>query len=117
MRDIKNLFEHEKEESYYKPVRVTNFWSKNYIEYESNSEDSSIQSSNSPPFPEYSLLDHTWYPTPQLLCDLQGTMPFHQSPSAKDFPRSGNFLRSIMHFYFFRRITFFIAYNNVKLKS
>ena len=38
MRDIKNVFEHEKEESYYKPVRVTNFWSKNYIEYESNSD-------------------------------------------------------------------------------
>ena len=38
MRDIKNLFEHEKEESYYEPVRVTNFWSKNYIEYESNSD-------------------------------------------------------------------------------
>ena len=33
--DIKNLFEHE-EENYYKPVRVNNFWSNNYIEYESN---------------------------------------------------------------------------------
>ena len=32
--DIKNLFEHEKE-NYYKPVRVNNFWSSNYIEYES----------------------------------------------------------------------------------
>ena len=31
LRDIKNLFEHE-EESYYKPVRVNNFWSNNYIE-------------------------------------------------------------------------------------
>ena len=31
LRDIKNLFEHE-EENYYKPVRVSNFWSNNYIE-------------------------------------------------------------------------------------
>ena len=30
-----NLFEHE-EENYYKPVRVSNFQSNNYIEYESN---------------------------------------------------------------------------------
>ena len=29
-RDIRNLFEHE---DYYKPVRVGNFWSNNYIEY------------------------------------------------------------------------------------
>ena len=37
LRGIKNLFEHEKEEkNYYKPVRVSNFWSNNYIEYESN---------------------------------------------------------------------------------
>ena len=37
LRDIKNLFEHEKEEeNYYEPVRVSNFWSNNYIEYESN---------------------------------------------------------------------------------
>ena len=35
LRDIKNLFEHE-EENYYKPVRVSNIWSNNYIEYESN---------------------------------------------------------------------------------
>ena len=36
-RDIKSSFEHEnEEENYYKPVRVNNFWSKNYIEYESN---------------------------------------------------------------------------------
>ena len=35
LRDIKNLFEH-KEEIYYKPVRVNNFWSNNYIEYKSN---------------------------------------------------------------------------------
>ena len=39
LRDIKNLFEREKEEgTYYKPVRVTNFWSNNYIEYESYDE-------------------------------------------------------------------------------
>ena len=37
LRDIKNLFEHEREEeNYYKPVTVSNFWSNNYIEYESN---------------------------------------------------------------------------------
>ena len=36
VRDIRNLFENEKEENYYKPVRVSNFWSKNYIEYEIN---------------------------------------------------------------------------------
>ena len=37
LRDIKNLFEHEKEEKkYYKPVRVSNFCSNNYIEYKSN---------------------------------------------------------------------------------
>ena len=39
LRNIKNLFEHEKEEeNYYKPVRVSNFWSNNYIEYKSNSD-------------------------------------------------------------------------------
>ena len=31
-----NLFEHEEEEKHYKLVRVSNFWSNNYIEYESN---------------------------------------------------------------------------------
>ena len=37
LRYIKNLFEHEKEEeNYYKPVRVSNFCSNNYIEYETN---------------------------------------------------------------------------------
>ena len=35
IRDIKNLFEQEKED-YYKQVRVANFWSRNYIKYESN---------------------------------------------------------------------------------
>ena len=34
--DIRILFEHE-EEDYYKPARVGNFWSNNYIDYESNS--------------------------------------------------------------------------------
>ena len=33
IRDKINLIEHE--EDYYKPVRVGNFWSNNYIEYES----------------------------------------------------------------------------------
>ena len=36
IRDINNHFEHEEEEIHYKTVRVGNFWSKNYIEYESN---------------------------------------------------------------------------------
>ena len=35
-RDIMNLFEHEKEEHYYKPVRVGSFLSNNFIEYKSN---------------------------------------------------------------------------------
>ena len=34
IRDIRNLFEHEEE--HYKLVRIGNFWSSNYIEYESN---------------------------------------------------------------------------------
>ena len=34
MRYIWNLFELE-EEDYYKPVRIGNFWSNNYIEYKS----------------------------------------------------------------------------------
>ena len=39
LRDIKNLFELEKEEqNYYKPVRVINFWRNNYIEYKSNND-------------------------------------------------------------------------------
>ena len=36
LRNIMNLFEHEEEENYYKPVRVSNFGGNNYIEYESN---------------------------------------------------------------------------------
>ena len=35
MRDVKSLLEHEKK-NYYKPERVSNFWSNNYIEYESS---------------------------------------------------------------------------------
>ena len=31
IRDIRNFFEHEKEENYYKPVMVGNFLSNNYI--------------------------------------------------------------------------------------
>ena len=34
IRDFRNLFEHQ-EEDYYKLVRVGDFWSNNYIEYES----------------------------------------------------------------------------------
>ena len=37
IRDIQNLFEHEKEYDY-KPIRAGNFWSNNYIEYQSNSD-------------------------------------------------------------------------------
>ena len=37
LRDIQNLFEHEKE-NYYKPVRLNNFWSNNYIKCERNSD-------------------------------------------------------------------------------
>ena len=36
LRDIRNLCENEEEELYCKPVRISNFWSNNYIEYESN---------------------------------------------------------------------------------
>ena len=35
LRDIRNLFEHEEEENCYKAVRISNFLSNNYIEYES----------------------------------------------------------------------------------
>ena len=35
IRDIRNLFEYEEEDSY-KAIRVVNFWSNNYFEYESN---------------------------------------------------------------------------------
>ena len=37
LRDFNNFFQHEeKQENCYKPVRVSNIWSNNYIEYESN---------------------------------------------------------------------------------
>ena len=35
IRDIKTLFK-QQEEDYYNPVRVSEFWNNNYIEYESN---------------------------------------------------------------------------------
>ena len=38
LRGIKNRFEHKEEENSHKPVRVSNFWSNNYTEYESNSD-------------------------------------------------------------------------------
>ena len=39
LRDINILFEHgNKEENYYKPARVGDSWSNNYIEYESNND-------------------------------------------------------------------------------
>ena len=45
LRNIKNLFEYEKkEQSYYKRVRVNNFWSNSYIEYKSNSDKNRILS-------------------------------------------------------------------------
>ena len=31
LKYIKNLFEHEEEENYYEPVRVSNFWSNNLL--------------------------------------------------------------------------------------
>ena len=36
LKDIKNLFDHEEEENYQKPVRVISFWSNTDIEYKSN---------------------------------------------------------------------------------
>ena len=45
LRNIKNLLEYEnEEENYYKPVRVNNFWSNNYIEYKSKGDKSRILS-------------------------------------------------------------------------
>ena len=45
LRNIKNLLEYEnEEENYYKPVRVNNFWSNNYIEYKSNGDKNKILS-------------------------------------------------------------------------
>ena len=39
IKDIRNLFEHE-EDNQYKLVQVSNFWSNDYIEYESNDDKS-----------------------------------------------------------------------------
>ena len=45
LRNIKNIFEHEKEEeNYYKPVRVNNFWSNNYTELKRNGDKNKILS-------------------------------------------------------------------------
>ena len=45
LRDIKILFEYEKEEeNYYESVRVSNFWSNNYIEYKGNNNKNKILS-------------------------------------------------------------------------
>ena len=45
LKDIKNLFKHEKEEeTYYKPERVRNVWSNNYIEYKNNGDKKRILS-------------------------------------------------------------------------
>ena len=38
IKDIRNLFEYEEEQNYYKPLRVGNFWSNNYIEYQSSND-------------------------------------------------------------------------------
>ena len=38
IRDIRTLLGQGKEEDYYEPKRVSNFWNNNYIEYESNGE-------------------------------------------------------------------------------
>ena len=37
LRDIRNHFENE-EEDYYKLVRISNFWSSNYVKYKSKSD-------------------------------------------------------------------------------
>ena len=43
LRHIKNLFVYEKEEeNHYKPLRVNNFWSNDYIEYKSKGDENSI---------------------------------------------------------------------------
>ena len=42
LRDINTLF--EKEDDYYKPVRMGNFWNNSYIEYESNGDRNKIWS-------------------------------------------------------------------------
>ena len=44
IRDIRNLFEHEEEQNYYKVARVGNFWRNIYIEYESNGDRNNVPS-------------------------------------------------------------------------
>ena len=45
LRNIKNLFEYEKEEeNYYKPVSINNFWNNSYIDYKSNGDKNRIVS-------------------------------------------------------------------------
>ena len=36
IRNISNVFEHEVERNYYRLIKGSNFWSNNYIEYESS---------------------------------------------------------------------------------
>ena len=37
LRDIKNIFQHQKEEeNCYRQIRVSNFWRKNYVSFQSN---------------------------------------------------------------------------------
>ena len=39
LRNIKNIFEYEKEEeNFFKPVKVNNFGGKNYVKYKTNSD-------------------------------------------------------------------------------
>ena len=38
IRDIKNIFKNEEEKNDYKPVRISRFWSNNYIQYKSSSD-------------------------------------------------------------------------------
>ena len=42
--DILKNFEHEKEVNYFKPVRVSNYWSNNYVDFESNDDKNKTQS-------------------------------------------------------------------------
>ena len=43
LRRIKNIFQYKKkEENYYKPVKVDNFWKNSYIEYKSNGDQNKI---------------------------------------------------------------------------
>ena len=44
LRDIRNLSKNEEEEKCHKVVRWNNFWSSNYIEYESNGERNKVLS-------------------------------------------------------------------------